>query len=42
MSQKTYEVDSPIICVCTDDVLVAEKRLRYLLLVPQPICFQEE
>ena len=27
-SQKTYEVDSPIICVYTDGVLVAEKRLR--------------
>ena len=29
MSQKTYEVSSPTVCVFMDGVLVAEKRLRH-------------
>ena len=29
MSQKTYEMSSPILCAFTEGVLVAEKRLRH-------------
>ena len=41
-SQKTYGMSSPILCVFTEGVLVAEKRLRHQCLVPQPNHFQEE
>ena len=34
-SQKTYAVDSPLLCVLWRSAFVAEKRLRHLLQVPQ-------
>ena len=41
-SQKTYGMSSPILCVFTEGVLVAEKRLRHHFWCRSRIIFQEE